>query len=71
MIKTDGFRSLNRYKRHMRVAHKGKDLWLVVSEDESRTHDIELGDDVTFERSDGTVLMAITKRRCLVRRPKA
>lgn len=47
----------------MRVARKGKDLWLVLSEDEVRTHGIELGDEVTFEPyGKGKALMEIAKR---------
>jgi hypothetical protein len=47
----------------MRVARKGEDLWFVLSEDEARTHGIELGDEVTFEScGEGKALMEIAKR---------
>jgi len=52
----------------MRVVRRGKSLWFVLSEDESRTHDIDLEDEVNFELGDGEVLMAITKRFRLIRR---
>ena len=51
----------------MRISRKGKALWFVISQDEGRTHGIELGDEVAFEIGDGEVLMAITKRRRLMR----
>ena len=63
------FAAINRYNRCMRIARKGKALWFVLSQDEGRTHGIELGDEVTFEIGDGEVLMAITKRRRLIPRP--
>jgi hypothetical protein len=54
----------------MRVASRGKALWFVLSEDEGRAYGIELGDEVNFEPGDGEVLMAITKRFRLIRRPE-
>jgi hypothetical protein len=44
----------------MRVARKGSDLWLVLSEDEVAMHGIEPGDEVSFEPyGEGQALMEI------------
>jgi hypothetical protein len=62
--------ALRIYNRCMRMARKGKALWLVLSEDEGRAHGIALGDEVNFEPGEGKALMAITKRLRLIRRPE-